>query len=39
VLGTDLAAVAANKISVTPLQLNLTEFTVRDRLKGFFDKP
>jgi 5'-nucleotidase len=37
VLGTDLAAVAANKISVTPLQLNLTEFKVRDRLKAAFD--
>ncbi|HTW33799.1 MAG TPA: 5'/3'-nucleotidase SurE [Rhizomicrobium sp.] len=35
--GTDLAAVYANRISVTPLHLNLTEFKVRDHLKAAFD--
>ena len=35
--GTDLAVVYANKISVTPLHLNLTEHRVRDRLKAAFD--
>lgn len=34
---TDLAAVYANRISITPLHLNLTEFRVRDRLKTYFD--
>lgn len=34
--GTDLAAIYDNRISVTPLQLNLTEFKVRDRLKTVF---
>jgi 5'-nucleotidase len=37
VQGTDLAAISANKISVTPLHLNLTEFQVLDRLKAAFD--
>ena len=32
--GTDLAAIYARRISVTPLHLNLTEFRVRDRLKS-----
>jgi 5'-nucleotidase len=36
--GTDLAAIFANRISVTPLHLNLTEFQVRDRLKNVFDR-
>jgi len=35
--GTDLAAIAAGRISVTPLHLNLTEHRVRDRLKVAFD--
>jgi len=36
--GTDLAAIAANRISVTPLHLNLTEFKVRERLQTAFDQ-
>ncbi len=35
-LGTDLAAIYDNRISVTPLHLNLTEFRVRENLKGTF---
>jgi 5'-nucleotidase len=34
--GTDLAAIYDNRISITPLQLNLTEYKVRDRLKTVF---
>jgi 5'-nucleotidase len=34
--GTDLAAIYDQRISITPLQLNLTEFRVRDRLKTVF---
>jgi 5'-nucleotidase len=34
--GSDLAAIYANRISVTPLHLNLSEFKVRDRLKTVF---
>ncbi|MGA7714238.1 MAG: 5'/3'-nucleotidase SurE [Rhizomicrobium sp.] len=34
--GTDLGALAANKISVTPLHLNLTEMTVLETLKQSF---
>jgi 5'/3'-nucleotidase SurE len=34
--GTDLAAIHANRISVTPLHLNLTEFRERERLKDLF---
>ena len=34
--GTDLAAIYANRISVTPLHLNLTEFRERERLKDLF---
>jgi len=33
-LGTDLRAIYENRISITPLHLNLTEFAVRDRLKA-----
>ena len=36
--GSDLAALYANRISVTPLHLNLTEFRVRERLGAAFDK-
>ena len=36
--GTDLGALAANKISVTPLHLNLTEMTVLETLKQSFTK-
>ncbi len=36
--GSDLAAIYANRISVTPLHLNLTEFRVRDHLQAAFDK-
>jgi 5'-nucleotidase len=35
--GTDLAAIGEKRISVTPLQLNLTDFRVRDRLKSLFN--
>ncbi len=35
--GTDLNAVHAGRISVTPLQLNLTEFRERDRLKPLLE--
>jgi 5'-nucleotidase len=35
--GTDLAAIYGGHISVTPLHLNLTEYTVRDRLKAGFN--
>lgn len=35
--GTDLAAIYARRISVTPLHLNLTEFRVRDRLKSVLE--
>jgi 5'-nucleotidase len=37
--GSDLAALYANRISITPLHLNLTEFRVRDHLQAAFDKP
>jgi 5'-nucleotidase len=37
--GTDLAAIYDSRISITPLQLNLTEFKVRDRLKSIFAAP
>jgi len=36
--GSDLAAIIANRISVTPLHLNLTEFRVRERLQAAFDQ-
>lgn len=35
--GTDLCAIYENRISITPLHLNLTEFGVRDRLQSVFD--
>jgi len=34
--GTDLHAIYADRISVTPLHLNLTEFRVRDQLRPLF---
>lgn len=34
--GTDLCAIYENKISITPLHLNLTEFSLRDRLQEKF---
>lgn len=37
--GTDLAAIYANRISITPLHLNLTELRERERLKELFAKP
>ncbi|HWU27226.1 MAG TPA: 5'/3'-nucleotidase SurE [Rhizomicrobium sp.] len=36
--GTDLAAIYRNRISITPLHLNLTEFKVRDHLKAAFQQ-
>ncbi|HEY4115341.1 MAG TPA: 5'/3'-nucleotidase SurE [Rhizomicrobium sp.] len=35
--GTDLRAIYEKRISITPLHLNLTEFTVLQRLKGEID--
>ena len=37
--GTDLAAIAAKKISVTPLSLNLTDREASDALRKKFEKP
>ena len=37
--GSDLKAIHARRISVTPLHLNLTEFRERDRLKPLLETP
>jgi 5'-nucleotidase len=34
--GTDLAAIYARKISITPLHLNLTEFKVLEKMRASF---
>ena len=39
VAGTDLAAIAAKKISVTPLSLNLTDREASVALRKKFEKP
>ena len=37
--GSDLRVIYEDRISVTPLHLNLTEHRVRDRLKPLLDGP